>query len=336
MVTLRARAAIAAVLAAATAAAVAGCTSAGGKPRVVALHLVPWDAAVPEALQVHQAAPAPPCRAGQLRAVGAGFSFGPAVVGGTGSVTLRNAGTGACALTGRPQVRAVGAPRAPAQTQLDLPAPAPLFPQLTPPPTALLALPPGASATLTVDWRNWCVPGATGRARLVPPRAIRVTLPGGAGSLDIGYNAVPGCEAPGQPSTLGVRPFQPAVLPASQPWTSAQLQATIRSVSGAARLTGRRGQVVRYAVLLRNVSTAAVEFTRCPLLTEMLVPAGAPEGHTLNCAAAHPIPPGGALGFEMRISIPASAPIGNNGLFWELDPTGAGGPEAVARIVVSR
>jgi hypothetical protein len=187
-----------------------------------------------------------------------------------------------------------------------------------------------------VDWRNWCVPGVSGRSRLVPPRAIRVTLPGGAGSLDIGYNAVPGCEAPGQPSTLGVRPFQPAALPASQRWTSAQLQATIRSVSGAARLTGRRGQVARYAVLLRNMSAAAVEFTRCPLLTEMLVPAGTPEGHTLNCAAAHPIPPGGSLGFEMRISIPATAPIGSNGLFWELDPTGAGGPEAVARIMVSR
>jgi len=37
----------------------------------------------------------------------------------------------------------------------------------------------------------------------------------------------------------------------------------------------------------------------------------------------------------MRIQIPADAPAGNNGLFWELDPTGGQGPEAVSHIEVA-
>jgi hypothetical protein len=168
--------------------------------RHAALHLVAWDAAVPRVLQVRHVPPAPPCRAAQLRVSGSGFSFIPAVMGGTGSVTLRNAGPRACALTGRPRVRAIGAPKAPPQHQTDLPAGTPSFPAVVPPPATLLALAAGASATLTVDWRNWCVPGArsAGRTkRLVPPSALQVTLPGG-GSLRTGYNAVPGCDSPGR------------------------------------------------------------------------------------------------------------------------------------------
>jgi hypothetical protein len=36
----------------------------------------------------------------------------------------------------------------------------------------------------------------------------------------------------------------------------------------------------------------------------------------------------------MRIRVPARAPLGANGLFWELDPLGAQSPEAVARVIV--
>jgi Domain of unknown function (DUF4232) len=269
---------------------------------------------------------------------GPGFTFLPAVVGGTGSVTLRNAGARACALTGRPRVRAIGAPKAPPQRQIDLPASAPPFPAVVPPSAALLALAAGASATLTVDWRNWCVPGAARRASrakpLIPPSALRVTLPGG-GSLTAGYNAVPACDSPGQPSTFGVRPFRPAALPATPAWTTARVRAIIHPLPGAGSLSGRRGEQARFAVELRNASSAPLRFTRCPLLIEMLAPAGAPEAHQLNCAAARPVAPGGSLWFEMRIQVPAGAPTGSNGLFWELDPTGAGQPEAVARVAVS-
>jgi hypothetical protein len=78
------------------------------------------------------------------------------------------------------------------------------------------------------------------------------------------------------------------------------------------------------------------QFDRCPLLIEMLAPAGRPEVHQLNCRAASPIQAAGSLRFEMRIQVPANAPAGANGLFWELDPTGAQGPQAVSRVVVAR
>ncbi len=37
-----------------------------------------------------------------------------------------------------------------------------------------------------------------------------------------------------------------------------------------------------------------------------------------------------------RIQVPANAPAEANGLFWELDPTGAQGPQALSRLVVAR
>jgi hypothetical protein len=67
----------------------------------------------------------------------------------------------------------------------------------------------------------------------------------------------------------------------------------------------------------------------------MLAPTGHPEVHQLNCRAAGPLPAGGALRFEMRIQIPMDAPAGNNGLFWELDPTGTRGPETTSGVVVA-
>ncbi len=201
----------------------AGCSEAQRDP-ASKVPLIPWDGSVPPQLQAGHVVPASPCRASRLRVVGTGFLFQPAVAGGTGRVTLRNAGPGACRLTGRPDVRLVGAAPAPQQQQVDVPAEPPAFPAVVPPDAALLALPAGDTTTLGVDWRNWCVPH--GRKAPVPPRAVRITLPGG----------------------------QPA----------------------------------------------------------------------------------GSLRFEMRIQVPADAPAEANGLFWELDPTGAQGPQAVSRLVVAR
>jgi hypothetical protein len=320
------------VLACVVVALLAGCSSA---PRDAAtVPPVPWDGAVPPRLQAGHAVPASPCRASRLRVVGAGFRFQAAIAGGTGTVTLRNAGPGACRLTGRAGVRLVGAAPAPRQRQVELPAEPPAFPTVLPAEETLLALPPGGDATLGVDWRNWCVP--RGRGAPVPPRAVRITLPGGRGSLDAGYNAVPACEARGQPSTIGVRPFQPSPLPSSAPWTTGVVQATIQPLSGGdVPLRGKRGEVVRFAVVLRNTSAQAVRFDRCPLLVELLAPAGRAEAHQLNCRAATPIQPAGSLRFEMRIQVPPNAPAGDNGLFWELDPTGAQGPQAVSRVAVA-
>lgn len=194
-----------------------------------------------------------------------------------------------------------------------------------------MALPPGGAAVLGVDWRNWCVPGA-GRSPkpLVPPRAVRVTLPG-AGSIDVNYDAVPACDNAAEPSTVSVRPFAPAPLAASTPWTSAELKASIVDARPAPR-----GSTAQFGVRLANASSAPVTFEHCPLFVEALAPSGGPEAHQLNCTAATPIPPGGSLTFAMRIQVPKSAPLGNNGLFWELDPTGAQGPELVSGLTVTR
>jgi hypothetical protein len=321
----------------AVAVAAAGCSPTRATAHARAEHVVAWNGAVPGQLESPRVPPAPPCRASRLRVAGPGFQFEPAAVGGIGAVALRNTGPGRCSLTGRPTVRLVGAPRAPAQRQLDLPAQAPAFPEVLQPAAMLRALPEGAAAILSIEWSNWCVPGAVGSAKpQVPPTSVRITLGRGLGSLDVGYNAVPDCDTPGRPSTIGVQPFAPSPLPATLPWTTANVKATIQSLDGpGVRLTARRGQVARFAVRLRDTSAAPVRFDRCPLVVEDLAPSGQPEVHQLNCQSAGPIPPGGSLVFEMRIHVPASAPLGNNGLFWELDPAGAQYPEAVSGLVVS-
>ena len=319
------------------AANLAACSSGGGKasaPKHDVANLVPWsDAAIPE-LAVPTAPVAPPCRAAQLR-TGQGFMFQSAILGATGSVELRNVGPAACRLVGRPRVRFVGAPKAPAQRQVSLPAQQPSFPRLRRPAAWLRSLSPGDSASLTVEWRNWCVPDArAGKAALIPPKAARVTLAGG-GSLDVDYNAMTGCENPSKPSTIGVHPFEPPILPSSEPWTTELLSAKVLNLEGATGpLQAHRGQLLRYSVTLRNADRGTVRFDKCPFAVELLAPAGTMEAHRLNCSAARPLAPGGTLRFEMRIRIPARAPLGANGLFWELDPLGAQSPEAVARVIV--
>lgn len=289
---------------------------------------------MPRQVQPVQVPLAPPCRASHLRVVGPGFQFAAGLADGTGAVALRNAGPGRCSLTGYPTVRLVGAPRAPAQKQVDLPVQPGAFPQILQPTATLRSLAPGGTAVLGINWSNWCVPGAIGSPKpQVPPAAVRVSL--GSGSLDVNYNAVPACQAPGLPSTIGVRPFAPAPLPASQPWTTANVTATIQAFSGTA-LTARRGQVARFVVRLRNTSPVAARFARCPLIAEVLAPAGQTEVHQLHCGPAGAIPPGGSVYFEMRIGVPSDAPLGKNGLLWELDPTGAQYPEAVSSLVVTR
>jgi hypothetical protein len=298
--------------------------------------LVGWaDSAVPE-LQAPDVALAPPCRASQLRAAKPGFVFQATASGGAGSVELRNAGDAACSLSGRPAVRFVGARRAPRQQQVELPPQGAQFPQVLRPQGWLRSIPPGGSASLSIDWRNWCVPGAGSAKRpLEPPDAVRVTLPAGRGSLDVDYNAVTTCERPEDPSTIGIRPFQPPPLPSGQPSTDATLTAKISALDGTGTtLHARRGQVLRYSVALRNEGSASAGFQRCPLVAQFLAPAGTVDAHPLNCKAAKPIAPRASQRFEMRLKVPANAPEGANGLFWELDPLGARTPQAVARVIV--
>lgn len=328
-------------LLAALAVVAAGCGGGGSKQpsgSAARTQLVPWTSEQVPALATRDASPAPPCRASQLRPRGKGFVFQAAVAGATGTVGLRNVGKSACRLTGRPRVRFVGAPRQPRQQQLPLPPQQPPFPQLLRPASWILSLAPGRSAALGIQWRNWCVPNARAAKKpLVAPKAVRVALGGGRGSLDVPYNAVTTCEHPGEPSTIHVQPFQPPTLPSGKPWTTQVLSAKALTLAGEpGPLRARRGQLFRYSIALRNDGRETVRFDTCPFAVELLAPAGKAEAHALNCTAAHPLAPHGSLRFEMRIHIPPNAPLGPNGLFWELDPLGARGPEVVTRLVVDR
>jgi hypothetical protein len=77
----------------------------------------------------------------------------------------------------------------------------------------------GARDRLEQPVRTWS--GRLAATAGAAPGVVRITLPGGRDSLDVGYNAVLSCGAPGRPSAIGARPFAPARLPANQPWSMA-------------------------------------------------------------------------------------------------------------------
>ena len=335
--------------AAATLLALAGCGSAEGpatgpaatpaaRPAVAHSPAVRWASIVPAQLRAPQLTSAKPCRASELKVQGAGVDFQATAAGASGSVELRNVGSRPCRLTGRPQVRFVGAPRAPRQRQTAEPGLTPEFPAVTKPASSLRAVKPGSDATLSVEWNNWCPPGPHSSAPVVPPRAVRVTLPGARGSLEIPYNAVAPCLEPGSPSTIGVRPFEPEVLPSGKPWSRLPLTARVLTSAGTpvTMLRASRGSTLRFVVELHNASTnRTLQFGKCPLFVQELAPKGSIQAYRLNCRAAQALKPGRSMRFDIQLNVPSDAPTGDNGLFWELDPLGAQGPEATARVVIT-
>jgi hypothetical protein len=250
--------------------------------------------------------------------------------GGYAVVPVRNAGKRPCRLTGRPRVRLVKK-GGPVQVQQPIASAPSTFPEVTYPPSALLALRPGEVAGVTVSWTNWCDLKVPGKPH-VPPKAVRITLPGGRGHLDAGYNAVPPCLDPASPSVLGVSSFQTTPVPQGRPWTDGFLIATIPNRP----LHARRGGILRYRVVLKNDSSTPVTFDLCPAYVEQLVPAGKIETYQLNCGAAHAIGPHKSLAFAMQVPVPRRSPLGANGLFWALDPFGRAAPQLNARVVVGR
>ena len=268
------------------------------------------------------------CRASDLRIPGQ-VKFVARLQGGIALVTIRNVGR-TCRLAGRPRVTFVknGGP-----VQLEKPVATTRanFPEVTYPPSSLLALRRGESGALTVTWDNWCDPVVKGVPH-VPPEAVRIELPAGGGSLDADYNAVPPCVEPDQPTTIGVSRFQPSLVPSARRWSDAVLRASVPGQP----LHGRRGGRLHFRVVLTNASRTTVRFGRCPAYAQQLVPAGTVEVYTLNCRAAHRLEPGGSEAFAMRARVPKGAPTGPNGLFWELDPFGARAPQVHARVVIGR
>jgi hypothetical protein len=303
----------------------AGCSSGSKKHETAAA--VPWTAKKPPQLAERTRA-ARPCRAADLTVPGQ-VKFVPRLQGGIALVSIRNASSHACRLTGRPRVTLVKK-GGPVQVQRPIPTTPANFPEITYPVSTLLALQPGESGAVTITWDNWCDLVVKGEPH-VPPSAVRIALPRGRGNLDADYNAVPGCIDPTSPSTIGVSVFQPSLVPARQrPWSNAFLHASVPDQP----VHAAPGGVLHFHVVLKNVSRTTARFGRCPAYVQQLVPSGQVEVYELNCAAAHPIAPGESLAFAMQARVPKKAPRGANGLFWELDPFGIRAPQLHARVKV--
>ena len=304
----------------------AGCDSGSKKqPHAAAGPAVAWTPTRPAQLAERSPA-ARRCTASGL-AIPAQVRFVLRLQGGYAVIPLRNTGKSACRLTGQPRVRLVKK-GGPVQVQEPI-APAPsTFPEVTYPRSTLLALRPGEDGAVTVSWTNWCDLKVPGKPHL-PPAALRITLPAGGGHLDADYNAVPPCLDPSNPSVVGVSRFQTTPIPQGRPWSNAFF--TVR-IPGP--LHARRGGILHYRVVLRNISQTTAAFDRCPALAQQLVPAGKVEAYQLDCAAARPIAPGKSLAFAMQVPVPRNSPLGANGLFWVLDPFGRAGPQLNTRVIV--
>jgi hypothetical protein len=293
------------------------------------LQAVPWTSGRPAEL-AERSPVSTACRAADLAVTGQ-VEFAPyGNGGGIAVIALQNKGGQQCRLEGRPRVRLVkdGGPR---QVNSRLARPPLIFPDTAYPLSSLLAIRPGEYAGLTITWANWCDRKIPGKKR-VAPRAVRITLPNGTGHVDADYNAVPTCRDPSRPSTIGVSPFETAKVKPASPWTTAPIRASVPNQP----VRARRGELLRFVVVLQNTSRDTVRFDRCPAYVQQLVPRGEVEVHVLNCAAAKPIAPGGREAFAMQIRVPKDAPVGANGLFWGLDPFGAKNPQINARATVDR
>ena len=307
----------------------AGCDS-GSKKKAQAVTgpAVPWVASVPPQLATRAPAKAA-CLSSELSIPGQ-VKLIARLQGGIALVTIRNTGKRACRLTGRPGARFVkrGGPR---QVQRPIPPTPSNFPEVTYPQSSLLALRPGETAAVTVSWENWCDPVVKGVTH-VPPSGLRLTLPGDRGHLDADYNAVPPCLDPNLPSTIGVSRFQPTLVPSGRFFSDAFLQGSVPGQP----VHGRRGRLLRFRVVLKNRSHTTATFEHCPAYIAQLAPSGRVEAYQLNCAEAHPIQPGKSEVFAMRVRVPRNAPVGQNGLFWELDPFGSNNPQLHARVTIER
>jgi Domain of unknown function (DUF4232) len=315
-----------AIAAAALLVAAAGCGSGSkGKPQGES-PAVPWSSERPARLAARAPA-ARACRGDDLRADGQ-VKFAARLQGGIALVQLRNAGKTPCRLEGRPRVRFLkhGGPQ---QVQQAIPITPARFPEVTAPQSTLRALRPREAAALTVSWDNWCDPKLPGKPHL-PPSAIRISLPGGRGHVDADYNAVAPCLDPSRPSILGVSRFQTSLLPPEKPWSRVALRASVPGPP----LHGRRGAMLHFRVVVRNIDSVTARFDRCPSYVEQLVPAGTVAVYRLNCKAARAIAPGGREAFAIEVRVPKDAPLGANGLFWALDPLGARSPQLNARVLV--
>lgn len=286
--------------------------------------VVPWLDEQPVKASAHPPLAAA-CRATQLDA----HLFLQGATGSlVGGVVLRNAGTQACSLVGRPSVSFAGTTRRwRAESLARSPEPPDV---LADPQGSLRALQPGKSASVWLVWSNWCGP---------PPAAIVLALASGT-SVRIATAHAPRCDAAQYASTIEVAPFIPTPrhLAASSrlPLRVAIVgQRPVRIKPGLRAFRAGRGEVFRYVVAVTNAAATPFRFaaTSCPLYIEQLA-GGMPQAFVLNCRAVGPIAPRATVRFAMRIAIPRSARLGNESLTWELAPKTYAAPFAAAAIRV--
>lgn len=303
------------------------------------VRVIPWIPLRPRTATAAAPPLARPCRATHLRSRLLLQGAGGALVGG---VVLANRGPSRCSLLGRPTVRLVGrAAVAPRWRVVPTPA-APAAPETTRDPvSSLRALRPGKAAWLALHWSNWCGPrSAPASETLRPPDALVVILPQGGGEIRLPLAGAPRCDAPAAPSTLGVAPFVPRerTLPRG---SRLPLHASIVGVPPREskltppRLRARAGGLLRYEVALTNVSRRPFRFRGCPVYVQQLVPRGPRELYVLNCRPIATLAPGERAVFAMVLRVPASAPVGPNGLAWQLAPKTYLPAFATARVLVT-
>jgi Protein of unknown function (DUF4232) len=178
---------------------------------------------------------------------------------------------------------------------------------------------PGAAATVTFIWRNWCgpSPGLVG---------LRVALPGGGTLVPAVEAGTPRglaarCDTPGARSTLSRGPFAPQ-LPEPPPSPLEGLTATIGLPP-----TAVAGRPLRYTVTLTNPTQRPVLLRECPNYTQAVVLGAdrkAVERHRLNCGLVGAIGPGQRVTFAMVLDLPVGLRPGVGVLTWVLERAGVG------------
>jgi Protein of unknown function (DUF4232) len=285
---------------------------------------IPWLPAVPPAAPVPPVAP--PCVAASLAA-----NFG--IQGATGSlaggVSLTNRGLTACSMLGSVTVRFLDGSDPAGLTQHAL---SPDRPEPGVPLPSLRALQPGKAAFVRVWWSNWCGDPAPTHIGFMLPSGDELTFP---------LSGSARCDAPSAASTLGFgapEPLAPQPSHASRlPLAAELVEQWAVGPKPIATAHWRRGATAVFYIGLRNVSRRRFRFgPTCPTYVEGTGPGLPSELHVLNCRAVGALSPGEQVVFEMRVRVPATAPLGRNPLIWTLAPASYLPPIADGVIFVRR